>query len=53
RTKADIEKQEKEKKSEQSETAMKRAQSDKVAHSLYYQDSDFAVVERLKQIAEK
>lgn len=30
-----------------------RAKSDKFAHSLYYQDSDFAIVDRVTQLAQK
>jgi aryl-alcohol dehydrogenase (NADP+) len=48
RSKADIAKENKEENS-----ATKRAQTDGYSHELYYADSDFEIVERLKSIAEK
>jgi aryl-alcohol dehydrogenase (NADP+) len=47
RNKVDLDKESNEEKS-----ATKRAQTDAFGHQLYYTDSDFEIVERLKTIAE-
>jgi aryl-alcohol dehydrogenase (NADP+) len=48
RSKADINKENKEETS-----ATTRAKTDEFSHGLYYADSDFEIVERLKTVAEK
>jgi aryl-alcohol dehydrogenase-like predicted oxidoreductase len=48
RSKADVNKEKKEETS-----ATTRAQTDAFGHDMYYADSDFEIVERLKTIAEK
>ncbi|UJR33402.1 hypothetical protein I4U23_020848 [Adineta vaga] len=48
RSKSDINKENREKTS-----ATKRAETDAIGHNLYYADSDFEIVERLKIVAEK
>ena len=47
RNKADLDKEKNQEKS-----ATKRAETDTFSHELYYTDSDFQIVERLKTIAE-
>lgn len=49
RSKADINKEA----NADNSTATKRAQTDVFSHRLYYADSDFEIVERLKTVAEK
>jgi aryl-alcohol dehydrogenase (NADP+) len=41
------------KENKEENSATKRAQTDAFSHQLYYADSDFEIVERLKSIAEK
>jgi aryl-alcohol dehydrogenase (NADP+) len=38
---------------QQGEAATRRAASDEYAHRMYYRDDDFAVVERVRQVAER
>ncbi|CAF3503947.1 unnamed protein product [Rotaria socialis] len=48
RTKTDLSKE-----NDETSSATKRAQTDAFGHQLYYADSDFEIVERLKIVAEK
>lgn len=48
RSKADLDKE-----SSEQTSSTKRARSDAFGHNMYYSDSDFQIVERLKVVAEK